>query len=138
MNIVISVVLAHSRSLSMYPLPDASVTFPVEEIRVVAPPAYLLFSFVSGMLVEAFSQVVADEALVVGLPHAQRDPINVHAPTADMHEIARGWIRITLLILEGLTGNALESCMTVVLNAEYLAGVSDFTGGLLFTRSAGS
>lgn len=42
-------------------------TFPVKEIRVVSATLNLFGGFIRGMLVEPFSQVVADEALVVRL-----------------------------------------------------------------------
>lgn len=46
---------------------DIQFTFPVKEIRVVSTALYVLVGFICGMLVEPFSEVVADEALVVRL-----------------------------------------------------------------------
>lgn len=46
---------------------DLHLTFPVKEISVVSTALYLLGGFICGMLVEPFSEVVADKALVVRL-----------------------------------------------------------------------
>lgn len=63
-KVAINLAVCQKRS---YRLVCAKFTFPVQEVGIVSTTLYLLRGLICCMLVEPFPQVVADEALVVGL-----------------------------------------------------------------------